>query len=309
MKLSIVIVSWNTRDLLAACLDSIAREQDALAGAAVQVETFVVDNVSRDGSAVMVQEHYPWVRLLVNEENVGFARANNQALALCQGDYVLLLNPDTELQPGALGTLLAFMDDHPEAGAAGARLLNGDGTLQESCSPAPTLARECWRLLHLDRLYPYARYPMGRWPVDRPRQVDVVQGAALLVRRSVLDQVGWLDPDYFIYSEEVDFCRRIRAAGWAIYWVPTAAVVHYGGQSTQQVAAEMFLRLYQAKIIYFRKHGGRWATGLYKAILFLAALARLILVPFTALQHSLARKRNLALAGNYLRLIAALPRL
>ncbi len=309
MKLSIVIVSWNTRDLLAACLDSIAREQDALAGAGVQVETFVVDNVSCDGSAVMVQQHYPWVRLLVNEENVGFARANNQALALCQGDYVLLLNPDTELQPGALGTLLAFMDAHPEAGAVGARLLNGDGTLQESCSPAPTLARECWRLLHLDRLHPYACYPMGRWPLDRPRQVEVVQGAALLVRRSVLDQVGWLDPDYFIYSEEVDFCRRIRAAGWAIYWVPTAAVVHYGGQSTQQVAAEMFLRLYQAKIIYFRKHGGRWATGLYKAILLLAALARLILVPFTALQHSLARKRNLALAGNYLRLIAALPRL
>lgn len=303
--LSIVIVSWNTRELLAQCLHTVADELAANFEPDT-VETFVVDNVSSDGSVEHVRQHFPWVRVIENRSNAGFAAANNQAIARSRGRYVLLLNPDTRILPGALRQLIDFLEANPHAGAAGSRLLNPDGTLQTSCHPRPTLVREFWRMFHLDKILPYALYRMEQWSTQWPRDVDIVQGAALLVRRAVIEQVGALDTDYFIYTEEVDLCYRIQCAGWRIFWVPTSVVIHYGGQSTQQVAAAMFLRLYESKIIFFRKSYGRLAAQGYKGILIAASLTRLAISPLAWLVQPAQRHRHQALAGHYGRLLRAL---
>lgn len=300
--LSIVVVNWNARDLLRSCLRSIYANPQKCS-----FDVTVVDNASADGSTDMVRQCFPEVRLIENRRNVGFAHANNQGIRRSNGRLILLLNPDTEVQAGALQALTNFLDGQPRAGAVGPRLLNPDGSLQPSCHPTPTLAREFWRLFHLDAIYPYARYPMHRWDQDTPRRVDVIQGACLLLRRDALDQVGLLDEDYFMYSEEVDLCTRLRRAGWQIYWVPRAKVVHYGAQSTRQVADEMFLQLHRSKVLYFRKHCNNLTVRLYKLLLFAAALARLAGHPVVWLAHPSRRQDILTLAGRYRQLIAALP--
>ncbi len=176
MNLSIIIVNWNTRELLAQCLQSV--EQNVRTFKRSNVQTFVVDNASTDGSAAMVRERFPWVTLIENTENVGFARANNQALRQSAGRYIVLLNSDTKVLPGALPTLVDFMDVHPEAGACGPRLLNADGSLQPSCHPILTPGREFWRLLFLDKLWPRATYPQHRWDEQTPRPVEVSRAPA-----------------------------------------------------------------------------------------------------------------------------------
>jgi hypothetical protein len=311
--LSIIIVNWNTRDLLAQCLESVRRDVQTFKRSNVRtckrasVETFVVDNASTDGSAQMVRERFPWVRLIENEENVGFARANNQAIRQSRGRYVLLLNPDTEVQPGALETLVRFMDDHPQAGAAGVRLLNPDGTLQRSTYLLPTLSREFWRLFHLDALWPYSCYRINDWDLSLPRQVDIVQGACLAVRREALERIGLLDEEFFIYSEEVDLCYRLLRDGWSIYWVPQAKVVHYEGQSTRQVAPQMFLYLYRGKVLFFRKHYGPFMARAYKMVLVAVSLSRIVLgslaYAFRMSRHEYWRYK----ADLYRKLLVTLP--
>lgn len=303
--LSIIIVNWNTCTLLAACLASV--EAELANFAADQVETWVIDNASTDGSAGVVQSHFPWVRLLKNRVNLGFASANNQAIQVARGRYFFLLNADTALLPGALSTLVHFMEAHPQAAAAGTRYLNPDGSLQLSCYPAPTLAREGWRMFHLDRLYPFGVYPMATWCMQTARRVDVVQGAAVLLRRTVLDQIGCFDTRYFMYTEEVDLCQRMRQAGWSIYFVPTACIMHHGGQSTRQAALTMFLQLYRSKILYFRKHHGATATFLYKVMLFCATITRLGLTPLAWLEAPPRRRQHLTIAKHYRHLALTLP--
>lgn len=302
--LSIIIVSWNTRDLLDACLRSVLTEAES---AGLEVEIFVVDNASSDQSVEMVRRCYPSVTLIENQHNPGFAGANNQALILAHGRYSLLLNPDTVVLPGGLSALVGFMDEHPEAGAAGARLLNADGSLQPSCSPEPTLGREAWRLFHLDTLQPRGAYNMYEWSTVEPRQVDVVQGAAMIVRSAVVQQVGMLDDSYFMYSEEVDWCTRIRRAGWQIYWTPTARIIHYGGQSSRQIADAMFLQLYRGKVQYFHKHTGQMTTGAYKFVLACATLARIAASPLALVEPAPVRRRHLNLARQYSMLLRTLP--
>lgn len=297
-ELSIIIVSWNTRQLLAQCLTTVHENLATLPH--LDVETYVVDNASADESTQMVQADFPWVRLIANQENVGFARANNQAIRQATAGYVLLLNPDTELKPGSLATLLEFMAQHPQAGAVGPYLLNPDGSLQISCYPAPTPWREFWRLFHLDALWPYFSYRQERWSTKEPREVDVIKGACLMVRHDALKQVGLLDEGFFIYAEEVDLCRRLIVAGWHLYWLPESKVLHYGGQSTKQVAADMFLRLYETKVLYFRKHYGRLGARVYKLILLAATLTRLLITPLAWFEQGPQRQEHLKLANNYL---------
>jgi GT2 family glycosyltransferase len=300
--ISIIIVSWNTARLLENCLASILTNPPRSS-----FEIWVVDNASTDASPQMVREKFPQVHLIENRENVGFARANNQAIQQCTGNYILLLNPDTLITSGALQTLADFLDEHPQTGAVGPRILNPDGSLQISSHPRPTLSRELWRLFHLDALLPYAEYLQTKWQTNEAQEVDILMGACLLLRKEVLDQVGLLDEDYFMYSEEVDLCYRIQRAGWRLFWVPQAEVVHFGGQSTQQVPTEMFLNLYHSKIKYFRKHYGWTAAQIYKLILRLAALSRIILAPFVIFEHSSRRRRHLTLVDRYWRLVLALP--
>jgi GT2 family glycosyltransferase len=310
--LSIIIVNWNTRALLADCLTSVEGCRLQVTGPEAQpstcnlkLETIVVDNASSDDSAAMVRERFPWARLIENAENVGFARANNQGIALAAGRYVLLLNPDTEVHPGALKTLVQFTDAHPAAGACGARLLNSDGSLQPACHPMLTPGREFWRLLFLERLWPRATYPMERWDTAMPRRVEVIKGACLLLRRDALNQIGVLDDNYFMYTEEVDLCHRLAQVGWELWYVPAAAVTHYGESSSKQVREEMYVQLYRSKIQFYRKFGGERRARLAKVLLATAYAPRAAATAIAAL----ARKSIRPQAHIYRRLLAELPRM
>jgi len=300
MDLSIIIVNWNTRDLLDACLASVYASTGGL-----QLEVFVVDNASGDGSAAMVRTRYPHVRLIENFENRGFAAANNQAIALSAGRYVLLLNSDTELASDALSYLVRFMDAHPRAGAVGPLLLNADGSLQPSCHPVLTPWREFWRLLFLDRVLPLATYPMHRWDRETPREVEVIKGACLLLRAEALAQVGLLDERYFVYTEEMDLCARLLAAGWANHWEPRARVTHYGERSTRQVSDAMYLQLYRSKTQFHRKLGGEGRARLFKLQLGIAYAPRYLVASIAGLFSRAWSQRRTTLA----RLLAELPNL
>jgi len=302
VDLSIVIVSWNTCRLLDECLASIYR--NPLGG---EYEVWVVDNDSTDGTQQMLQHKYPQIRLIANAQNLGFARANNQAIRQSTGRYVLCLNPDTEVKPGSIELLLGFMEQHTEAGGAGPYLLNSDGSFQISAYPMPTLGREFWRMFTLDRLRNFDVYAEHCVDSIEYCQVEVLKGACMLLRREALEQVGLFDEDYFIYTEEVDLCYRMNQAGWGLYWVPEARVLHHEGQSTHQVAEEMFLRLYQTKILFFRKRYGLLTSWIYKLILLAAAIFRLALSPIALLDRNPRREERLLLARNYTQLVVALP--
>ena len=296
--LSIVIVSYNVRDFLADCLASIYRNPPER-----PFEVWVVENSSNDGSLEMVRERFPQVNLLACQINLGFAAANNLAIPHCRGEYILFLNPDTLVYPNALDALVFFLDKNQQAGAAGSRLLNPDLSLQPSCYPFPTLGKELWRLLHLDAIYPLALYRQENWSTIEPRQVDVLQGTSLAVRRKMLEDLGYFDDTFFMYSEEVDLCYRIDIAGWQRYWVPASRVVHFGGQSTSQTAEKMFLQLYRAKTLYFRKNHGENAAQVYKAILGLAAILRLILAPLSILAGREKTRQTRLISTYYVRLL------
>jgi GT2 family glycosyltransferase len=298
--LSIVIVNWNTSAFLEECLHSISLELPILPPG--RVETFVVDNGSTDGSDHMVRRAFPWVRLLQNQENVGFARANNQAIKQAVGRYVLLLNSDTKILAGALGQLVAFLDERPQVGAVGPRLLNADGSLQPSCHPMLSPMREFWRLSFLDRLVRRATYDVHSWETSKPRQVEVLKGACLLLRQDALKQVGLLDESYFMYTEEVDMCYRLAQQGWELWWEPRAAVVHYGEASSRQMAEEMYLQLYRSKVHFYRKFGGRRRADLFKNLVRLTYWPRLVVAVVVA-----ANSEEMAMrAGTYRRLLIEL---
>ena len=272
IDLSIVVVSYNVRELLAQCLESVVSSQLTVARQALSLTTddwrltteiFVVDNASRDGSAAMVRERFPSVRLIENANNRGFAAANNQAFAETRGRYVLMLNPDTVARGGALETLVKFMDAHASrrAGVCGGKLLYSDGTLQHSAFAFPTLAQIFldffplhWRLTdsRLNGRYPRARYARGE-----PFLIDHPLGADLMVRRDAAQQIGWLDDQFFIYCEEIDWCIRIKRAGWQIWCVPQAEIVHHEAQSTRQFREAMFVELWRARARLFDKHYSR----------------------------------------------------
>jgi N-acetylglucosaminyl-diphospho-decaprenol L-rhamnosyltransferase len=279
-------VNWNTRELLAQCLQSLLAtgntsaqpfedEFPLLAFGPYGAQVFVVDNASSDGSAQMVRDRFPWVRLIANSENVGFARGNNQAIHQACGRYVLLLNSDTEVRPGALEALVEFMEANPRASAAGARLLNADGSLQPSAHPMLTPWREFWRLMFLDWLVRKATYGPKMWRAAVPQRVEVIKGACLLLRRDALDQVGLLDESFFFYTEEVDLCYRLAQAGWQLWWVPAATVIHYGEASSKQAAQAMYLQLYRSKIQFYRKFGGKTRADCFKRLVRIAYWPRL----------------------------------
>jgi GT2 family glycosyltransferase len=273
--LTIVIVSWNTRRLLEACLGSLysTANRQPTAGS-LRFETIVVDNASADGSPAMVRECFPAVRLIECDRNLGFAAGNNRALREASGRYAALLNSDTEARPGALECLVAFMDAHDKAGACGPRLLNPDGSLQPSCSPMLTPGREFWRLLFLDAVWPRGTYPMHRWDTSQPRRVETIKGACLLLRRAALSQIGLLDESYFMYTEEVDLCYRLARAGWELWWTPDAEVIHHGEASTRQRREDMYIQLYRSKTQFYRKFGGEAAATRYKRLMRIAYTPR-----------------------------------
>ena len=277
MNLSVIIVNWNTRDLLLQCLESVYQ---SVCGK--EIEVFVVDNGSIDGSLSVARERFPETRFIENRKNLGFAKANNQALGLSSGDYILLLNPDTLVKNGAIEKLLAFMEAHPGAGGAGAQLLNSGGTRQNSIANFPSLATELIPKRLLRWLFPKA-FPGKEKKYSEPIEVDSVIGACMILRREVIEQVGGLDEDYFLFMEETDWCYRMRKAGWKIYHIPQAEVYHFQGKSVEVKKMKAKVEYYRSRYLFFKKHKGglQWLVlhmGL--TIRLLAELVLMILVCF-----------------------------
>lgn len=262
MDLSISIVNWNTGALLRSCLESVfatARNPG--------VEVVVVDNGSTDGSPALVERAFPDVTLIRNATNQGFARANNQAIQASSGRYILLLNSDAVLLPDAARTLVEFLDSHPDAGAAGGILLNPDGSFQSSYMDFPSVLGETLLLTGLSRWLLPATFPShGEDESWKARPVDWVSGAFLMVRREALDAVGMLDDDYFMYTEEVDWCYRMWRHDWAVYTVPSARVIHHGGGTSRRVPERKRAQLYQSKRLFMRKHYG-WPRATFYDLL------------------------------------------
>jgi N-acetylglucosaminyl-diphospho-decaprenol L-rhamnosyltransferase len=284
MDLAVVIVSYNVRELLAACLNSLFAD---LAAAGLESGVWVVDNASADGSADMVRRQFPQVELIAGERNVGFAAGNNlalKAMGFGQGDallprHVLLLNPDTEVRPGALAALVGFLDGNERAGACGAALVYPDGSFQHSAFAFPTL----WQIfldffpLHgrlLDsRLN--GRYGRSHYRAGRPFPIDHPLGAALMARSATISGVGLMDERFFIYCEEIDWCMRVKKSGQAIYCVPGAVIVHHGGQSTGQFRQAMFVALWRSRYLLFEKHYSRAFRWLARRLVHLGLRAEM----------------------------------
>jgi GT2 family glycosyltransferase/glycosyltransferase involved in cell wall biosynthesis len=273
LDLSIVILSWNVRDLLAGCLRSLPGAAGEWWGRA---EVLVVDNASTDGSTEMVKRDFPGVRLLALPHNLGFSGGNNAGIRAALGKYVLLLNPDTVALPGSIATLATYMEKHRESGITGPRLLNPDGSLQPSRRRFPTIATALVESTPLQRwlsdLPSIRRFYMLDRPEGETQQVDWLSGAALLCRREALEQAGLFDPGYFMFSEEVDLCKRAKDAGWEVVYLPQAEIVHYGGQSTGQAIAARHINFNTGKARYFRLHEGR-AIGRLMRLYLLATYA------------------------------------
>lgn len=290
--LAIVIVNYNVRELLRECLASIFAGR--LPGSSA---VYVVDNASADGSAEMVQAEFPAVHLIRQEANAGYAAANNVGL-LAAGfgggrapRYALLLNPDTRLGPSDLATMLEFMEAHPEAGAAGPKLVRQDGSLDRACRRSfPTPEYALYRLLGLSRLFPrhprFGRYNLEYLDPDQLAEVDSLVGAFMLIRGPVLDEVGLLDERFFMYGEDIDLCYRIKERGWRVYYNPAVTVLHYKGASSRQRSAASIRSFYRAMALFHDKHYRartffllNWLIHLGIAILGALAIARDALRP------------------------------
>jgi len=219
----------------------------------------------------MVRQHFPQVRLIANNSNLGFTHANNQGLAASQGRYVLLLNPDTEVVGDAVATLLAFLEAHPDVGVVGPQLRFPDGSIQPSRRRFPTLATAFVESTVLQPLFAGSsllrRYYVADQPDDVTQDVDWLVGACLLVRREAIEQAGPLDEGFFMYAEELDWCRRLKQAGWRIVYLPEAQVIHYEGKSSEQNLAARDVRFNSSKVRYFRKHHGAWPAEILRLFL------------------------------------------
>jgi len=295
IDVSIIIVNWNTRDLLHDCIESALRTAGPL-----KVEIIVVDNASTDGSVAMVRRQYPFIKLIANSQNVGFARANNQAVAASRGQYLLLLNSDAHLLPNSLQSMAATLAAGPAVGLVGAQLRNSDGSFQASYSPFPGLWQEFLILSSLGRRL-YGRWYPSRGPQDcqGPAVVGYVEGACMLVRREAYQAVGGLDEAYFMYAEDVEICYALRQKGWQVCYQPAALVVHLGGGSSQSRGPERESDLYCSRVRFFHRHYGIVAA---------LALSAQILA-FTAAKTLAYKFLRLISHGRYGRAVVPLGRL
>ena len=244
MKLSVVIVNYNVRLLLEECIKSVENALDGIEG-----DIFVVDNNSFDGSVEYIRERFPKVHIIANKENLGFSRANNQAIRMTDAEYILLLNPDTVVYENTLQGCLDFMDANPEAGGVGVRMLTREGKVApESRRAVPTPWVAFLKMLGLT-----SRYYMSHLPWDKPGRIEVVSGAFCMLRHKALDQIGLLDEDFFMYGEDIDLSYRLLKGGWQNWYLPYD-IIHYKGESTQKSSFRYVHVFYQAMLIFFRKH-------------------------------------------------------
>lgn len=277
---SVIIVSWNAREYLMQCLASLTP-----AVCRYPMEIIVVDNASSDGSAEAVASAFPQVHLLRNPANLGFARANNLGIAASTGRYACLVNSDVKVLPDCISRLVDFCEEHPTVGMVGPRIIGRDGNLQRSCRGFPGVWNMFCRALALDAFFPGSRWLSGfllsHWPQDSLRQVDMLTGCFWLVRRQALAQVGPLDERFFMYGEDMDWCKRFWLKGWQLIFVPSAEAIHYGGASSSNAPVRFYIERHRADLQYWDKHHSRPAVFCF----FLICCLHLVL---RALGYSLA---------------------
>ena len=256
VDVSIIIVAWNVRQLLNDCLKSVFDETKGIC-----YEVIYVDNASEDDSVEMVRREFPEVRIIENENNEGFIRANNQAIEVSRGRYVLLLNSDTVVLDNAIGKTVEFADSHPEAAVVGCRVLNTDRSLQRDCFMYPSLLNMILSAVYLHKIFPRSRF-LGRermtyWDFDDVREVQTVCGCYSMVRAEAIKQVGLMDEAYYVYGDDPDWCYRFEKRGWKNLYTPHATIIHHGGRTTRQRPQAFKLQLYGSTLIFMRLHRSR----------------------------------------------------
>lgn len=267
MKLSVIIVNYNVRAYLEQCLRTVF---EALHG--IEGEVFVVDNLSTDGSVEMVREKFPQVRLMANTENVGFSRANNQAIRESRAEYVVLLNPDTVVEEEVFRKVIAFLDAHPKAGGLGVKMIDGTGRfLPESKRGLPTPAVAFYKIIGLTRLFPrskvFGRYHLGHLRENEAAPIEILSGACMFLRKRTLDKVGLLDESFFMYGEDIDLSYRITLGGYENWYLPEARIIHYKGESTKKSSVNYVFVFYNAMAIFAKKHFTRRRTDSFSLLI------------------------------------------
>lgn len=271
VDLSIIMVSYNVKAYLLSCLASVYRLSEDL-----NFEAIVVDNMSVDGTVEAVRESFPQVQVIANAENVGFSRANNQGLRACRGRHVLYLNPDTEVCEGALSGLVRTADSRPDASAFSCRVLNSDGTLQYSCFRFPSLSMAIFGLFPIISNDSVINGRYSAHYFDHTFEPEHVLGACFMVRREVLEELGGMDEEFFMYFEETDLCYRLKRSGHKIVYTPEFSVIHHGQQSTNAVRGKMSVEYYRSQAYFYRKHYGLTKQIALKAIVVLGLLVRIV---------------------------------
>lgn len=275
IRISIVLVNWNTRELLLDCIQSIYDNTEES-----RKEIIVVDNASTDGSVAAVRQRYPGVKLICNESNLGFSRANNIGIHESTGQYVCLINSDIKLIKGCLDILVKYLDNNKSVGLIGPKILNEDRTLQISCREYPTIWNNLCAALALNLIFPRAGIFSGEMMTyfrhDKKKQVEVLVGCFLLTRKEVINGLGGLDERYFIYAEDMDWCKRINEEGWKVIFNPDAHAIHYEGRSSLAFPIRFNLEQEKAILQYWQKHEGKYKTRCYIAIKAIHHLLRLI---------------------------------
>lgn len=281
MKLSVIIVNYNVKAYLEQCLRTVF---EALKG--MEAEVFVVDNLSTDGSAEMVREKYPEVRLIANQVNVGFSRANNQAIRESAAEYVVLLNPDTVVGEDVFHKVVDFLDAHPKAGGLGVKMIDGTGRfLPESKRGLPTPTVAFFKIMGLSRLFPHSRffgrYHLGHLPEDEAAPIEILSGACMFLRKKTLDEVGLLDESFFMYGEDIDLSYRITLGGFENWYLPQAKIIHYKGESTKKSSVNYVFVFYNAMAIFARKHftrrGPQFFSLVIRGAIYLSAAAAIVI--------------------------------
>jgi GT2 family glycosyltransferase len=280
MKLSVIIVNYNVRHFLEQALLSVEKAAQGL-----EVEVFVVDNNSVDGSVLMVQEKFPQVKLIANRKNTGFSKANNQAILQATGEFVLLLNPDTIVEEDTFHKVIEFMDLHPEAGALGVKMLDGKGKfLPESKRGLPTPWVAFYKVFGLSALFPqskkFGKYHLSYLSPDQNHEIEVLSGAFMLLRKTVLDKIGLLDEDYFMYGEDIDLSYRVIKAGYKNFYYSGTSIIHYKGESTKKGSLNYVKVFYQAMLIFARKHFSSRNQNLFILLIQIAIYLRAGLAVF-----------------------------
>jgi GT2 family glycosyltransferase len=296
---SIIIVNWNTKDLLLSCIRSLKNRTRNL-----DYEIIVVDNASADGSQEAMKLNFPDVTLIQNKENLGFGKANNIGIQASSGRYLCLVNSDVEIKEGCIDHLINFMEQHPEAGMAGPKIYYPDGRIQISCKQFPSLWNYFCEAMGIHNIFPnfkiFSAVEMNYFNHNELRRVDVLMGAFWAIRREALEDVGLLDERFFFYSEDTDWCRRFRKNGWEIFFYPESEIIHYHGGSSSGPSSKYLIQLRRAKLQYWMKHHSRLKSNCARIILILQQVRRILLYAITYIFRPLKREKILEdIKSNY----------